>query len=79
MNRNYITNHHQNCPHYNDSLIDVWKVSRLNSGFCYFDNEHDAIYAVDTEGGEDGDGEFTITKEKLHKEIYENIPEFEGF
>src|SRR5688572_12638945 len=41
INLKYLTNHHPNCPHYNDSLMDVWKVSDGNSSY-YHDNEKDA-------------------------------------
>lgn len=66
------SNHHPNCPHYNDSLIDVWRVSD-GSSTCYVDNEQDARDSV---GDEEG---MTVTKEKMHREIFENLPEFEGF
>jgi len=67
-----ITNHHPKCNHYNDSLIDVWKLT-CDGQSVYLDDEQDAIdYMQD-------DAEITITKEKMHREIYENLPEFEGF
>jgi len=68
-----VTNHHENCPHYNDSLIDVWKVS---DGFCscYVLTEQDARETV----GDEGEG-MTATKEKMHREVFENLPEFDGF
>jgi hypothetical protein len=64
-----LTNHHPNCPHYNDSLIDVWRVSYEGSS-----------YVVDREPTPDqlGEGEI-VTKEKMHREIFENLPEFMGF
>lgn len=68
-----VPNHHPNCPHYNDSLIDVWKVT-LDGVSCYVDNEADAI---DTAGPDEPKPE--IVKLKLHREILENMPEFEGF
>lgn len=64
-----ITNHHERCPHYNDSLIDVWKISDGHL-YYYTDNAND-IY-------EEGAG-LIVTKEKIHKEIFENLPEFNGF
>lgn len=63
------TNHHPNCPHYNDSLMDVWKVT-VDGVSCYTDNEQDALDTV-------GDG--TITRERMHREVFEQLPEFEGF
>lgn len=71
-----VTNHHENCPHYNDTLMDVWRVS---DGFSssYTDNEQDA---KDTLGYEsEGDDSYTLTKEKMHREVFENLPEFGGF
>lgn len=70
INLKYLTNHHPDCPRYNDSLIDVWKVSvgRLH---CYVDNEQDA---KDT-SGEEGE----IVKEQMHREVFEHLPEFNGF
>lgn len=68
-----ITNHHPDCPHYNDSLMDVWKVT-LDGGSCYVGNEQDAR---DTAGDEEPLP--TVTQEKMHREIFENLPEFGGF
>lgn len=60
--------------HYNDSLMDVWKVS-VGCISCYVANEQDA---KDT-AGEDESGEVVIEKQKMHQEIFENLPEFDGF
>jgi hypothetical protein len=57
------------CPHYNDSLIDVWKVSYDGQSY-YTDRE------PSTDELEDGE---TVTKEKMHKEVFDQLPEFEGF
>jgi len=66
------TNHHLNCPHYNDSLMDVWKVTDGTSTY-YSENEADVREeAAEYEGLE-------ISKTKIHREIYENLPEFDGF
>jgi len=64
------TDHHPNCDRYNESLIDVWRVSYNGSS-----------YVTDREPtAEDGlTGEETVTQEKMHREVYENLPEFEGF
>ena len=68
-----ITNHHPNCEHYNDSLMDVWKVGD-GDGTYYYD--HDENFAQDVYADlPDG----TIEKLKMHREIYENLPEFDGF
>ncbi len=69
-----MTNHHPNCPHYNDSLIDVWKMT-VNGVSAYTDSEQDIIDWRQDEL----DDETTITKEKMHREIFEQLPEFEGF
>lgn len=64
-----VTNHHPHCPHYNDSLIDVWKVS-YDGQFYYTDK---LPCKEETENGE------TVTQEKMHKEVFEQLPEFNGF
>lgn len=74
VNLKYLTNHHPNCPHYNDSLMDVWKVT-VDGVSCYVDNEQDAR---ETAGDEQRD-DITVTKEKMHREVFEHLPEFEGF
>lgn len=73
VNTKYLTNHHPHCPHYSDSLIDVWKMV-VNGATHYFDNEQDVINAAQ----EEFEDETTITKEKMHREAYEQLPEFEG-
>lgn len=64
-----ITDHHPNCEHYNDSLIDVWKVEWEGD-----------FYVTDKQPDEDDfeDGEI-VTKQKMHREVYDQLPEFEGF
>lgn len=66
-------NHHPECEHVNASLIDVWRV-RLAG-------ETEGGYLTDCEpnGAEASESEVTVTKEKIHKEIYENLREFGGF
>lgn len=71
------TKHHPNCPHYNDSLIDVWRVSDGSTSFVT-DNEHDAIYTADEEEA-CGNERPTVTKERMHQELLEQLPEFDGF
>jgi len=69
-----VTNHHENCPHYNDSLMDVYKVAVDGFGACYVEQLQDAMdYA-----GEDEEMA-TIEAVKMHREVFENLPEFEGF
>ena len=55
-------NHHPNCEHYNDSLIEVWSVS--------FDG---ASYVLDAPPTEIHDGE-AVTQERMHREIYDQLP-----
>lgn len=70
-----VANHHPNCPHYNDSLMNVWRVS-LGGISCYVDNEQDAKSVAIDEASDDA---LTITPEKMHREIFENLQEFDGF
>lgn len=64
-----MTNHHPSCEYVDESLIDVWRVS--------FDG---ASYVTDREptDEETSEGE-TVTRERMHREIYEQLPEFNGF
>jgi hypothetical protein len=66
-----MPNHHPNCPRYNDSLIDVWKVT-LGGVTAYNLNEQDARDCV-------GDSEMVVEQVKMHREVFEQLPEFEGF
>lgn len=66
-----LTNHHPNCPRYNDSLIDVWRVAY--DGTSYVTDHEPTIEAEEISGVE------TVTKERMHRELYENLPDFTGF
>lgn len=68
--KNHLTNHHPNCEHYDDSLIDVWKTT-VDGVSCYVDNEQDAKDSA----GDDG----VIVKERMHREVFEHLDEFTGF
>ena len=70
-----VTNHHPNCAHYNDSLIDVWKVDYDGAGF-YTDNEQEAKDAIHSSLGSSS---LSILKIKMHREVFEYLHEFEGF
>lgn len=70
INLEYLTNHHPNCSHYNDSLIDIWKVTSDDRTF-YVESQQEAC--------DYDDGTAIITKEKIHQEVFNNLPEFEGF
>jgi len=62
-----MTNHHPNCEYVDKSLIDVWRVS-YDGGHYFSDQEPLTTHQRET-----------ITKEKMHREIYEHLPEFNGF
>lgn len=68
----FFANHHQDCPKYNDSLIDVWRI-QFGGSFYITDKEGDI------QDEERSDPEYAITKEKMHREQYEQLPEFQGF
>lgn len=70
-----VTNHHPNCQHYNDSLMDVWKVTHEGQS-CYVENEQEANKMA---GAEVSGGTISIVKERMHREVFENLPEFDGF
>ena len=63
-----LTNHHPDCPHYNDSLMDVW-VARMGKSSAYNQTEEDARMCCAPE--DLASGEAVITQEKM--------PEFDGF
>ena len=70
VNLQYPTNHHHLCEHYDDSLISVWRVEY--DGQSYVTDEEPVL-------GEDLCGGETVTKDVMHKEVYEQLSEFEGF
>jgi hypothetical protein len=74
INPNYLTNHHPDCKHYNDSLIDAYKVI-TNNTFYYTEDENQVIDTIKDKT----DSLIRIVKEKMHREVFENLPEFEGF
>lgn len=66
-----MTNHHPTCEYVDASLIDVWRVS--------FDGNS---YVTDRDPAEEPEllsGDEVVTKERMHREIYENLPDFAGF
>lgn len=69
------TNHHPNCPHYNDSLIEVWKATDGNSSYYQEVGKEAVLCAADLNELRG----LSFTKEKMHREIFENLPEFVGF
>lgn len=69
-----LTEHHPNCPHYNDSLIGVW-CAEIDGNKCYCQNEQECRDVVGEEGWESA----KISQIKMHKELFERLPEFDGF
>ncbi len=69
-------NHHPDCTHYNESLMDVWKVTCCGSR-CYVDSEVAAKEMQSLE--EAGEDPVTVEKFRMHREIFENLPEFQGY
>lgn len=62
------TLHHPNCPHVDESLIDVWRV-KANGLSVLMDSEP----ITDIPEGA------VIEKIKMHREIYEQTEEFTGY
>ena len=60
------TDHHPNCDHYNDSLMTVFKIEY--GGQSYYTTEEPEL--------EEGE---TVSETTIHREIYEQLQEFEGF
>lgn len=69
-----LPNHHPHCPHYNDSLIDVFKVSDGSSSYYTTDS---FLAAEELSMGEADD--LRLSTEKMHREVFERLPEFRGF
>lgn len=63
----YCPDHHPDCKHFRDSLIDVFKVQCNGS------------YYLTEESPKDLTGEETVVKMQIHREIYDRLPEFQGF
>ena len=63
------TNHHSNCEHYNDSLIAVWEQHP----------EGQTSPAAISDSEPPSEPDLVTRKRFMHREIFENLPEFEGF
>lgn len=74
--RKPMPNHHHNCEHYNASLIDVWSV-RIPG------EEHGCVTHCEADANdmamEDPGAPLEVVKIKMHREVYDNLPEFGGF
>lgn len=71
-----MTNHHPRCEHVDASLIDVWEVVIPGEEHgCIMESEADARAMA----GEDPNAPLEARPRKMHREVYENLPEFAGF
>jgi len=73
-----MTNHHPQCEHVDKSLIDVWEVN-LDGRSYVTNSEKDANDNLLLLLEDDPDCGVRINKLRMHREIYENLPEFDGF
>jgi len=71
-----MPNHHPRCEHFNASLIDVWsvRIPGEDSGLIV-DSEQNAREIAN----EDPHAPLDVVPLKMHREVYENLPEFAGF
>jgi len=71
-----MTNHHPRCEFVDESLMDVYSVRIPGEQHgCATHCEADAHNMAQ----EDPDAPLEVVKIKMHREIYENLPEFNGF
>ena len=63
------TNHHPRCPRVDETLIDVWRVE-YDGAYYFSDHEPDRA---------DMHPEEMITKQRMHRELFDRLPEFAGF
>lgn len=68
-----LPDHHPLCPHYNDSLVDVWK-TELDGIACYTRCQDATLDELECEDK----ARAQVTKIKMHREVFERL-EFEGF
>jgi hypothetical protein len=74
-----MPNHHPNCSHYNDSLMTVYRHSQEGKNGCYFENLTNALESAKSEFEWGDSQKAVVTREKMHREVFENLPDFEGF
>lgn len=67
-----MTYHHPRCEHVDASLIDVWRVV-VDGQTLILDDEEDAEMEAEMSAGA------VVTKDRMHREIFEALPEFAGF
>lgn len=68
-----MTQHHPRCSRVDESLIDVWRFT--HDGSSYVTDQEPTPEAA----REAQESEVTITREKMHREIFERLEEFAGF
>ena len=67
--------HHDACPHYESTLIDVWEIRKDgSSAYCVVNTEGDARNTCK----DYGNGSY-ISKTRMPREVFENLQEFEEF
>ena len=69
-----LTNHHPNCPHYNDSLIVVWRFRNADGTSYVTDREPTCAELIEA-----SESEITVSREEMHREVYDHLGEFAGF
>lgn len=68
--------HHPRCEHVDASLMDVWSVRCPGDEHgCIVDNEAEARAMA----SEDPDAPLEVSPMRMHREVFENLPEFAGF
>ena len=74
----YITNHHKNCPHYEDSLVDVMIITYEGQRMFFIDRVA-ALIEVEQINKEDPGADVECKVVKMHYEVYENMEEHQGW
>lgn len=71
-----MTRHHPRCVRVDESLMDVWRVQTPgDAGGLIADSEEQAREIAI----EDPEAPLEVTPQKMHREIFERLPEFAGF
>ena len=71
------TNHHYDCEHVDESLIDVWHITLDGCGDGFFT---DCQMTVNEYGKYNDDGYvYEVVEKKMHKEIFDRLKEYGGF
>ncbi len=76
----YVTEHHPNCEHVDDSLVDMIEVrSSLGRGALICDDVAEAKDVLGVESEEEWLRDYTFTPIRIHSEALDQMPEFDGF